>query len=231
MEFLSAKLAEAARELQDQDNPQTTMDRAVRVAVTDIPGADAAGIAIVHARRRIHTLAATADWVVVADRLQHKTGEGPCLEAVWQEEFVHSTDLGRSDRWPTWGPLVSDETGARSLMSFRLFTREHTLGALNLYSRVDDAFDGDDREHGMAMAAHIAVAVAAAQEVEQLTTALDSRTLTAQAVGILMERFELRPDAAFAVLVRVASTTQTKLHEVAAELCDTGRLREGARQD
>ena len=223
---LSVRMAEAARELHDQVDSQATLDSAAQVAVAEIPGADAAGIALLQPGKRIHTLAATAEWVTVADRLQHKLGEGPCLDAVWQADVVHATDLMRAERWPTWGPEVAQETGVRSLMSFRLYTRERTLGALNVYSRVDDAFDTTDLEDGIALAAQISVAVAAAQEAQSLVNALDSRTLTSQAVGMLMERFTLTPDAAFALLIRVASETNTKIRDLAVELTTTGKLRE-----
>ena len=99
-----------------------------------------------------------------------------------------------------------------------------TVGALNIYSRLDLAFDPADRQDGLAIAAQVAIAVAAAQEIEDLTAALDSRTVVSQAVGMIMQRYDLRPDAAFAVLVKVASDTETKLRDVALELSKTGRL-------
>jgi AmiR/NasT family two-component response regulator len=45
-----------------------------------------------------------------------------------------------------------------------------------------------------------------------------------QAKGILMERFRLTPDRAFALLARASQDTNVKLREVAAELCRTGEL-------
>jgi transcriptional regulator with GAF, ATPase, and Fis domain len=221
---LGERMALVARELQDQYDAQATMDSAVRLAVRDITGADAAGISIVRSRRRVHTPAASSDLVVQADRLQYEVGEGPCLDIIWREEFVHSPDLGTDERWPTWGPRVVAETQARSLMSFRLFTAEHTVGALNLYSRSPHAFDADDRADGIAIAAHISVAVATAQEVGDLAAALASRTLLSQTVGIVMAQYDLDADRAFAALSRLASTTKVKLRDLALEVCNDRRM-------
>jgi len=68
-----------------------------------------------------------------------------------------------------------------------------------------------------------AIAGAAAQ-IRQLHTALDSRDVIGQAKGILMERYRLTPDGAFALLARASQDTNVKLREVADELCRTGTL-------
>jgi ANTAR domain len=72
-----------------------------------------------------------------------------------------------------------------------------------------------------AVSAAIAGAVA---QIRQLHTALDSRDVIGQAKGILMERYRLTPDAAFALLARASQDTNVKLREVAADLCRTGTL-------
>jgi ANTAR domain-containing protein len=72
-------------------------------------------------------------------------------------------------------------------------------------------------------AASVAIAEAAAH-IRQLRTALDSRDVIGQAKGILMERYRLTPDGAFALLARASQDTNVKLREVATELCRTGSL-------
>jgi ANTAR domain-containing protein len=69
-----------------------------------------------------------------------------------------------------------------------------------------------------------AVIAEAATEIRQLLTALDSREVIGQAKGILMERYRLTPDGAFALLARASQDTNVKLRAVAAELCRTGAL-------
>ena len=77
------------------------------------------------------------------------------------------------------------------------------------------------KAEGMALAAHIAIAVAAALKIDQCEEALDSRTAISQAVGVLMERFAIKPDQAFALLTRISSTQNVKLRDVAVELVRT----------
>jgi transcriptional regulator with GAF, ATPase, and Fis domain len=135
--------------------------------------------------------------------------------------MVHSPDLAHDKRWPAWGPRVVRETAAESILCFRLFTHRDTLGALNLYSRRRDAYDQDAQDEGRAIAAHVAIAVAACQEVQQLARGMHSHTIIGQATGILMERFDLDAARAFSVLVRLSQDNNVKLREVAAETVAT----------
>ncbi|HEY8673716.1 MAG TPA: ANTAR domain-containing protein [Candidatus Dormibacteraeota bacterium] len=59
---------------------------------------------------------------------------------------------------------------------------------------------------------------------EQLTTAIVNRTVIGRAEGILMERFDLQPAQAFAVLTRLSQHNNIRLHLVAAELVKTRTL-------
>lgn len=217
-------MAEAARDLQAQDDPDATYTTAAALAVLNVPGCDQAGLTLVHARRRVESKGASHEGAVAADRLQNELGEGPCLDAVWEQPVVHSPDLAHDPRWPTWGPNVVEAAGLNSILSFRLFTHEGTLGALNMYATRHDGFDDADRSEGLTIAAHVAIAVAAAQKINHLGVALDSRTLTGQASGILMERFGIDADVAFAVLTRIATAEERKLRDLAQELVLTGRL-------
>lgn len=218
---LSEDLAAAARELQSEVSAQHTMDKVVELARELVPGCEHAGISLVHANRRIDTPAATGDVAVIVDRLQYEFDEGPCLDAIRTEEVAHSSDIGEDARWPRWGPRTAEETGIRSMLCFRLFTFETVVGGLNLYASRPAAFDETDYDHGLALAAHAAVAVARAQQVDQMQLAIDGRTVIGQAQGILMERFDIDAEQAFQVLARVSSHTNTKLRTIANDLIRT----------
>lgn len=116
------------------------------------------------------------------------------------------------------------ELGVRSMLCTRLFTHEHTLGALNLYAEADDAFIEEDRDYARALAAHAAVAVAASQQIEGLKIAVDHRTTIGKALGIIMERYEIDDTAAFRLLHRLASDNNRKIYDLADELVRTRRL-------
>lgn len=215
------ELATAAREMQDDDSPQAAMDRAVMVATKIIPGCDAAGICVVYRGDRIDTHATSTDELRQVDALQHELDEGPCLDALRKDQTVVSSDLSTDDRWPTWGPEVVERLGMRSSVSYRLYSNDKDLGALNLYGKEASAFTAEDIHDGLALAAHVGVALAAAQEVEQLEKALSGRTVIGQATGILMERFDLTPDRAFSVLSRMSQQRNVKLREIAEQIVTT----------
>ena len=221
---LTEKLAAAARELSAEDVGQT-LEKAVALCVDLIEGCDAAAVSLVRRGQAIETPAYTDAWVLRGDELQYELQQGPCMDAVWHHDIVISTDLATDDRWPQWAPRVVEEIGARSMMCIQLFTDASTLGALNMYSWSPDAFSlSGDRDEGLALGAHVAVALVAAQQVEGLNTALHNRTVIGQAEGILMERFGIDADRAFQLLRRVSSHSNTKLQRVAAELVETRRM-------
>ena len=67
-------------------------------------------------------------------------------------------------------------------------------------------------------AAHVSLALGHARREEQLTTALTTRKVIGQAIGILMERHDLDEDGAFAYLVRLSSHSNIKVRSVAQEI-------------
>ncbi len=56
------------------------------------------------------------------------------------------------------------------------------------------------------------------------TTALGSRDMIGHAKGILMERYKITAEMAFALLAKASQDTNRKLHEVAENLARTGTL-------
>jgi transcriptional regulator with GAF, ATPase, and Fis domain len=199
-----------------------TLDSAVAAAVDLIPGCEFAGASIVQKKRKVTTEASTDALVRRGDELQYELGEGPSLQSIHEQETVYSGDLTRESRWPTWSRRVADELGVRSMLCVQLFVGPTSLGCLSLYSRSVDAFDQAARYSAIAFAAHVAVAMAAATQEDNLTSALTSRTTIGQAEGILIERYKIAPDEAFAVLTRLSQQRNTKLHHIAADLVRTG---------
>ncbi len=216
----SQQLADAARAMQGGTSTQQTLERIVHTAIEIIKGCDLVGISVVHPGG-IDTPAGSDEALNVIDALQFELHEGPCYDALHNQETVVSMNLATDGRWPRWGPLVAQEVGVVCVASYRLFTTETTLGAMNLYSRREQAFDSDDICIGEALAAHAAMALAASQNVDQLELAIARRTMIGQAEGILMERFSLTASQAFSVLRRVSQARNVKLNLIAAELVRT----------
>jgi serine phosphatase RsbU (regulator of sigma subunit) len=145
------------------------------------------------------------------DRIQYETGQGPCLSAIREEGIFHTDDLREEKRWPAFSARAAAETGVRSMLSFRLFLREDTLGSLNLYSRNAGAFTEPSRSIGAVFASHAAVAFAAAREHDRAEglvhdlhdSRLETHRYSRQAqIAVALQRGMLTdlPDAAPAVL-------------------------------
>ena len=221
---LAERMAEAARVLQDETTTQTTMEVAVRLAVDNVRNCDSAAFSAVRRGGGLETPAYTDEVALAGDLLQYELSEGPCIDAAWEERVVHSGDLSVDQRWPAWGPRIVRDHGVHCMLCLQLFTHADILGALNLYSRTLNAFDREDLDDGVALAAHVAIAVSASQNRADLNAALDSRTLIGQATGVLMERYGIDPTKAFALLSRVSSNSNTKVRDLARELIETGHM-------
>ena len=86
-------------------------------------------------------------------------------------------------------------------MAVKLFLDdEGTLGCLNLYSTNSRDIDPEDEHVAEVFAAHAAVALGHAREVDQLHQALQSSRTIGTAIGIVMERYHLDRDRAFGFL-------------------------------
>ena len=224
MDDLAIRLSELARTLEDEDGEHDTLDAISAAAVDTVPGAQYAGLSVVERRREIRTRAATHDLVREVDRAQYETGEGPCLDAIYEHTMVCMPDLTAEDRWPGFTRRVIG-LGVASMLSFQLYVQQDTLGALNLSSHHRHAFTDESGQVGLLFTAHAAIAMAGARQREQLSRAVAVRDLIGQAKGILMERHKLTGDQAFALLVRASQRTNTRLADIAAYLAETGDLR------
>ncbi|MEU8233153.1 GAF and ANTAR domain-containing protein [Actinoplanes sp. NPDC048967] len=220
---LAVTLSRLARSLQDNDNADDTLRAIVYAAVDTIPGAHYAALSVVQRRREVRTEAGTDELVYLVDQAQYETGQGPCLDAVYQQRTVRLSDMSTEQRWPEFTGRAQ-ELGVRSMLSFQLFVQHDNLGALNLYSRQLDAFDGDSEHIGLLFATHAAVAMSGAQQQDHLNKALAARDAIGQAKGILMERHRLTADQAFSVLARASQESNIRLVEVARALNETGQL-------
>lgn len=225
---IAVVMSEVARTLQDERTVDDTLRAIVHAAITTVPGAQYAGLSVIENRRMVRTRAATDELVEAADRVQYETGEGPCLDALYDHQTVRVNEMANEARWPAFsGRAARLDVG--SMLSFQLYVEENNLGALNLYARQTRAFDDDSEQVGLLFATHAAVAMAGAQKQHQLNHAMSVRDLIGQAKGILMERHKLTGEQAFALLVRTSQNSNTRLTDVAVYLVESGELKDRAR--
>jgi transcriptional regulator with GAF, ATPase, and Fis domain len=220
---LSDRLGEVARSLQGEGDLETMLDELVAGAIRLIPGAQEASLSVVTARRHVTAEHASSELAQNVDELQAEVEQGPGLDTIHEQLTVKVPDMRSEPRWPDFARRAH-ELGVGSMLSFQLFVGDDTMGALNLFSREADAFDDESEQIGLVFASHAAVAFANARKVRHLRLAIDSRDLIGQAKGVLMERYSLTADQAFAVLLRLSQTTQRKLGDLARELAGTGQL-------
>jgi GAF domain-containing protein len=221
LDALARRLAEAARSLQRQTSPQQVMDGVVHLARDMVPGAEEATITMVRKDRHCYSAAATSTLASDFDVWQDQTGEGPCLDVIWQQQTMRVDDLASDPRWPVLGPRAAAR-GVRSMLCLQLFVHRDTLGALDLLGLAPSAFTDESEHVGLLLASHAAIAAADAHHFENVTSALVNRDVIGQAKGILMERFKITSDQAFAVLAKVSQDTNRKVSAVAEDLALTG---------
>lgn len=220
-------MSHVARQLQEEHGDvESTLQAITEAAVRTVPHADECGISYVVGRRKLEPRAWTSELPRNADSLQERLGEGPCLDAVWEETIVRVDDVGTDERWPEFARHMAD-LGIRSMMCFQLFVVGDQLGALNMYSRTRGAFDDESQDIGLLFASHAAVALAGAEHEANLRLGMGNRDIIGQAKGILMERHKLTAQQAFAALARVSQEMNRRLVDIARELTDTGSMPEG----
>ncbi|WP_324790195.1 GAF and ANTAR domain-containing protein [Streptomyces sp. H51] len=193
-------------------------DRAVRA----VPGAAACSVTV---RRgdRLLTLAGSSDLVNGLDQRQYENGSGPCVEAADTGVEQYAPDLAAETRWPRY-TAYARSVGVRCVLALPLVVQAERGAALNFYG-VEPGVLGTGRPAARAFAAQAADAVGLALRVEReadsvadVRTALLSRSVIDQAIGILMAQERINAATAMERLRRVSQNANMKLRDLCAEL-------------
>ncbi|WP_277454901.1 GAF and ANTAR domain-containing protein [Janibacter sp. DB-40] len=227
--LLAEALVEAAREINTPQDLEGTLDGIVQAAAHSLEDIDHVGISIVHRRGDIETKAGTDQLVWELDALQYSLREGPCVQAVESDSVTVANRMRDETRWPNFVPRAV-EMGVRAQMGVRLYVEPETLGVLNLYATESDTIDAEVVHTAELFAVHAAIALGRARREEQLGEAIATRKAIGQAVGLVMERYRIDEDRAFQFLVRVSTTSNIKIRDLAQELIETanGTYRPGS---
>ncbi|MHA6801525.1 GAF and ANTAR domain-containing protein [Bounagaea algeriensis] len=223
---LARTMSALARDLEAEPDEKQTLAAIVQAAVATVPGVVSGGISQVH-RRQVTAQVPSDELARQCDELQNELGEGPCLDAIWQQHTVLANDLATDSRWPAFGARAS-ELGAGSLVSFQLYVQQGTLGALNLYGDRGVRFGDEEQLIGEVFATHAALALSGARQHRQFNEAVASRDAIGQAKGLLMCRHDVSAQRAFDLLVRASQESNIKLTEVASWLVNTHEQSNGA---
>ena len=128
-----------------------------------------------------------------------------------------SGSLGSDSRWPRFGGGVA-RMGVHSALALPMLVGDQLIGAINTYARSRDAFGEHAVELGSQFAGPAAVSVYngqlldhAQQRTKQLQSALGTRAVIDQAIGIIRARSGVGEQVAFDRLVRMSQAENTKL--------------------
>jgi GAF domain-containing protein len=204
-----------------------------------IPGVDGAGVALIDASQGRPTRqigSATAEFIHEIDAVQyHELHEGPCITCMQSRRATVSGSLGADRRWPHFGGRVA-RMDVHSALSLPLMVGDHVIGAINCYATSHDAFGEHAVRLGSQFAGPAAVSIynaellaGARERAEQLQQALDSRALIDQAIGIIRSRSGASAEVAFARLVQMSQSENTKLRVLSERLVEEAVRRAQAR--
>jgi GAF domain-containing protein len=202
---------------------EETLNEICRIAVRAVPKAEGASLTA-FSEKGPGAAAASDDWAKSLDEMQYGEHEGPCLDAARTGLVFRVRDMATEARWPSYMPRAVG-LGARSMMSLPTATEGKTIGALNVYARVPDAFDAEAVSLGEIVAGHVSLASQVSATLfrhrgaaEQLREAMQSRAGIEQAKGILIGERGCSEQEAFEILVRLSQESNRKLRDVARAL-------------
>lgn len=199
-----------------------------QLSVTSIPGVEQASIS--EGRNgRFRTLASTGPMATGGDQIQYELASGPCVNALLGDVVYRTGDVATDPRWPEFGRRATAETGAVSMLSYRLFVEDDTdrVTGLNLYSTRLDAFTDTVNTVGTVLAAQSARVLQTAtarEKAANLQLALDSNREIGTAMGIIMVTHRVTRDQAFTLLRMASQNSNRRLLHVAGDVVDTGIL-------
>jgi len=199
-------------------------------AVSLVDGCDHASLML---RRggRVETVAASSDVARRIDELEKALGEGPCLDAIDDNEPDQHicSDLTEGSKWPELARMIMAETSVRGMAGFRLRQEGKRVGALNVFSDTAGALTDHSLEQATMLTAFASVTLAALERGEEATTlrrGLESNREIGKAVGLLMAMHDLDDDRAFEMLAKVSQEMNVKVAEVAAQVVAHHRRKE-----
>lgn len=206
-----------AQPLNSPERAAEALDVLTRGAVQAIPGADYASLSVRRADGTLETLAPTDPVICDLDAHQYELREGPCYEAATEASFTVTFDLEQDPRWPRYGPIAG-AAGIHGQLGVYLSTSGGDRVALNVYSAVPHEFSAESIEVTEVFASHASLVMGFVHTLENLGKSVGSRQTIGQAVGIVMERYQMDEARAFGFLVRTSQHANVKLRDVAADI-------------
>lgn len=207
---------------------EVLLDLAERVTeVLDLAGV---GVAL-RQDERISFAAASREWIAELERVQERTQQGPCIEAIRSGRVVTLDDLGRLDggeSWPEYREAAA-RSQIRAVAGIPMLADGDPIGAVSLYNSLPRAWDGADLQAAQVLAdiatcylVHASRLHQQRRMAEQLRYALDSRIVIEQAKGIVAASDGIGVDEAFQRIRKYARDHNAQLRAVASAVVNLG---------
>lgn len=202
-----------------EQTAQQAVSELADAARSVIEPAQGAGVSLILNGHRT-SVGFTDSYVLAADTLQYELGEGPCLTAWASGQAQLIDDTTTDDRWKRWNGAAA-EAGVRSCATSPLIRGKESIGALKIYSGSPKAFTTADTRvlanlatAAAALLGHIQASDTPQRIDSELRNALNSKSATDLARGILMERHDLDADEALQYLLARAADTHSTMAEI-----------------
>ena len=214
------RFARVSKLLKTQRTLPAKLETVVGIAKRTVPNCDAAGIILMIDGRP--TTAAVSDRLAVEiDLVQYDTGEGPCLAAIEESHVVRIDILERDSRFTHFAPGALD-LELESVLSVPLPVGNTVVGALNLYSRLPDAFDHQAEQAAQPLAEFAAEVIATSplyayslEMVDGLLESMENQAVIARATGVVMAIESRTSEDALDQLRTLALTSGRSMRAVA----------------
>ncbi|GAP49566.1 GAF and ANTAR domain-containing protein [Streptomyces azureus] len=191
-------------------------------AVQEVPGAAACSITVSRGGRLL-TLAGSDGLPNGLDQRQYENGSGPCVDAAETGTEQYAPDLAAESRWPAYTRYALT-AGVHCVLAVPVAVEGETGAAINLYGVRPGMLD-QGREAARAFAARAGDAINVAlrierrrQSVADVRTALLSRSVIDQAIGILMAQERIDARDALERLRRASQHRNVKLRDLCGQL-------------
>jgi GAF domain-containing protein len=228
MYVVSSDRARAAHELQqlllDTEDFTEFLNEVTRYAVETVEPAAACGLTMQRDSKLV-TVASSDELARCLDEVQYGHDKGPCLTAMRTGTTVIVTDLATDDRWSEDYKTEAFAHGLAASISVPLDIGPDLRGALNLYATQPHAFDTTAQHQAKSLAEEASRALRLAvrlsdqiQLTRHLETAMASRSVIDQALGIIMGQNRCTANDAFTILQRASNHRNTKLRDIAQEI-------------
>jgi GAF domain-containing protein len=219
---LADMLTKLALSMLNEKSLKSDLDRLVRLGCRLIPNCSGSSISMM-VEGEPSTVAVTDRVALELDLVQYEGHEGPCLTSLGGAS-VRIGFIPTDERFPHFAIGAADRR-VLSVLSTPAIDHGTVVGSLNVYSHLEDAFDDDDSDTALIVAAEIAHALiksAVMSEATELRAQLqeehDSATLVSRAMGVLMGLHQCSQAQADDLIRRAADSNREPLVVVAERI-------------